>query len=142
MNDIDKILKDFDKRKQEEQDEQEQKCREKQGLQDEVYKIYDEIILPVLKELSDITQQKGHKSKIERKCNFVKFTFTPSSNVHYSFLDFSYIKSDISIMQSVSEKTGTSLKDVKYPSTVPANVNQEWVRSLTLEFIKCVLDSN
>ena len=141
MNDIDEMFNAFDEKKRKEQEEIEKKKQIAQKLQEEAYKILDEIILPVIKELSVVIKQKGHKVEFKRDYDYIEFSFAPSGTYHPAFLKFHHNGSGgIAIIQIIGKLDAD--KNNTLPSVVPAEANQDWVRSRILDFVKLALEVN
>jgi hypothetical protein len=141
MNDIDELFNAFDEKKRKEQEDVEQKNQNAQNIEESASQVLNEVVLPVIKELSTVIQQKGHKAEFNHDSDYVELNFTPSSTYRPSLLIFHHNGSgEIAIIQQTnkSDVDGTH----EYSSIVPAEADQEWIRSRTLDFIKLVLEIN
>jgi len=141
MNTIDEMFNAFDEKKLKEQEEIEKKNQNTQRLQEKAYKVLDEIILPVIKELSAVIKQKGHKAEFKRDYDYVEFNFAPSGTYQPALLKFHHNGSGGVAIIQITNKLDAD-RNNKLPSEVPTETNQDWVRSRTLDFIRLVLEIN
>lgn len=141
MSDVDELFNMFEAKKRKEQEELKQNNQNAQSLEEIASKMLHEVVLPVIKDLSTAIQKKGHKAEFYQDSDYIEFNFAPSGIYHPSLLIFHHNGSgEIAIIQ----KTNRSDVDQnhEYPSMIPRDASQEWIRSLTLDFIKLVLDIN